>query len=89
MTHYSFFCYKILAKSRALHDKYLDPAVTSFRHNKAEIVDQSVWNRLGWKPSRVKYKDVFHQKAQFARVNEHFESLFNADMAENHNSDYQ
>jgi len=30
----------------------------------------------------VKYKDVFHQKAQFTRVNEHFETLFNAGMAE-------
>jgi len=56
--------------------------ISILRQDKAKIVDQSVWNRLGWNPNRVKYKDAFHQKAQFTGVNEHFETIFNAVMAE-------
>ena len=59
--------------------------INIFRHSKAKRVDQSVWNRLGWNPNRVKYTDVFHQKAQCTRVNEHFETLFNAGMAKRSN----
>ncbi len=58
---------------RPLHDKY-------FCRSKAKIVDKSVWNRFGFTLKRVKHKDVVHQKAQFTRVNEHFETIFNAAM---------
>jgi len=60
--------YEIVDTQAKLYPNYFNlhvsehSTISIFYRSKAKIDDKSVWNRLGWNPNRVKYKDAFHQK---------------------------